>query len=245
MEVVYYQLFIALSIVLVRFLKPEFLIWVCLLLSFFTVANLFYPPLIFIQLGVVWVTFSLVRKNSTEPQPESKSVRTAREVPSSVHVDSSDAVALEGKAHLRYLLRSLGEADHELVILSGWISKHVVDDRFLSTLEKRLSAGLKAYIGFGYEDGSNSHPEWSLEAAAPLLELAKKYPVNLFVARFPTHRKLLVMDQKEVVIGSSNWLSNRDYRNSERSQLIRAQELAQREASEAKALILANTITLN
>ena len=66
MEVVLYQLFIAATIVVAHYLKPESKLIVCGFWSLFTVANLFYPPLIFIQLGVVWGAYFLLNSSDAK-----------------------------------------------------------------------------------------------------------------------------------------------------------------------------------
>lgn len=66
MEVIYYQAFIFLTIVFSRFIFPKHLIWVCIFWTVFTLANLFYPPLILIQLIVVWGSYTWLRVEKTK-----------------------------------------------------------------------------------------------------------------------------------------------------------------------------------
>ena len=63
MEVVFYQIFIAATIVATNYFKRESLLLVCGFWSLFTLANLFFPPLIFVQLGVIWGTYFLLKNN--------------------------------------------------------------------------------------------------------------------------------------------------------------------------------------
>lgn len=63
MEVIGYQLLIVVSLMLVRIVSPNNLLTVCYVWTGFTVLNLFYWPLIFIQLFVVWGTYGLINSN--------------------------------------------------------------------------------------------------------------------------------------------------------------------------------------
>ena len=63
MEVVYYQLGIIFSIVLTfTLLGNRKMFFLCIFWTFFTALNLFYPPLMIIQLASIWGTFFLVKK---------------------------------------------------------------------------------------------------------------------------------------------------------------------------------------
>ena len=53
MEVLLYQAFIFATIALTRLFKEKYLLGGCVFWTFFTVVNLFYPPLIIVQLLVV------------------------------------------------------------------------------------------------------------------------------------------------------------------------------------------------
>ncbi|GHD21315.1 DarT ssDNA thymidine ADP-ribosyltransferase family protein [Tianweitania populi] len=69
MEVLAYQTFIFVTIVVARFAIPSYLIAVCTVWTAFTLLNLFYPPLVGLQLIVVWGTYAFVKPND-EPVGE-------------------------------------------------------------------------------------------------------------------------------------------------------------------------------
>lgn len=60
MGVIGYQIFIALSLLLVRVIAPKHLLMACYIWTGFTVLNLFYWPLIFLQLFVVWGMYGII-----------------------------------------------------------------------------------------------------------------------------------------------------------------------------------------
>ncbi|MFN7179814.1 phospholipase D-like domain-containing protein [Hyphomonas sp.] len=146
---------------------------------------------------------------------------------------------LIGVDHYQYLIDCLKHSKVRLIIMSGWLSKHVMDDAFLKLVSKKLQQGVTIYIGYGAQDAQGYHKyfEGTKQVLDSLRTLLKKYPDQLFVANFATHEKLLVVDDQTVVIGSANWLSNRQYKNSERSVIISNSEFASSEASRAIAVV--------
>ena len=65
----------------------------------------------------------------------------------------------------------------------------------------------------------------------------KRPPNKIQVAEFATHEKTLVIDGRIVIFGSANWLSNRKYKNSERSIVVLDGALAKSEDKRIGALI--------
>ena len=153
--------------------------------------------------------------------------------------------ALENINHYDYLIKNIEASRERLVIMSGWITKYVVDDAFLQLIRKKLAQGVKIYIGYGFEDYKGNHKEigGAKEVLISLKKLMKAYPAQLFIARFATHEKLLLVDSKSVVVGSANWLSNKNYINSERSLIIDNNEFVKLEAERAIKLIKQNLIS--
>jgi hypothetical protein len=88
MAVVYYQLFIIFTLVIVRVAFPKRLLLTSLIWSGFTAINLFYPPLIIIQLIVIWTAFAMLgpRREAAAPakaRPKPGGVAATREPPRS------------------------------------------------------------------------------------------------------------------------------------------------------------------
>ena len=130
---------------------------------------------------------------------------------------------IEDNDHHDYLIRKIDSSKTRLIVISGWITQHVIDNAFLRLMVKKLDQGVKIYLGYGFQDYDGNHNEFGGSKAAlrSLQKLARQYPNQLFVACFATHEKLLLVDSKSVAIGSANWLANRKYENnSERSIVI-------------------------
>lgn len=134
----------------------------------------------------------------------------------------NDVEDLIGIQHYAYLIESIKNSKEKIVIMSGWLSKHVIDDTFIELISNKLKQGISIYIGYGFQDSNGNHKKFkgSQEVLNSLIKLIKKHPNQLFVANYATHEKLLVLDERVAVIGSANWLSNRQYKNSECSAII-------------------------
>lgn len=150
MEVIGYQLFIILTIVLTHFFKREWAQRLCILWSIETVVLLVYPPLIIIQLCVVWGTWYLLNKNLKHMNKIDGLERFIAAKPVSIQkiirsVPESNIDVLHGKEHLKFLNLTINNADRNIAILSGWITKYVVTDQFIDLLENALSRGVNIY----------------------------------------------------------------------------------------------------
>ncbi|CAN7445412.1 hypothetical protein [Caulobacter sp. LjRoot300] len=64
MAVIYYQLAILATLIFVRVAFPKRLLLAVLIWTGLTTINLFYPPLIIIQLAVIWGGYALLRSRS-------------------------------------------------------------------------------------------------------------------------------------------------------------------------------------
>ncbi len=65
---------------------------------------------------------------------------------------------------------------------------------------------------------------------------------KLHISQFPNHEKILVVDTKVVYIGSNNWLSNKQFKNTERSIKISSEKYAQAEKQRVISMVLAHQI---
>ena len=90
MAVIYYQLFIVISLLVVRAVFPARLLLAALIWTGLTIINLFYPPLVIIQLVVVWTVFVVLNPRRVAAEP---AVTPAR-VSGSGLVDGSGVGAL-------------------------------------------------------------------------------------------------------------------------------------------------------
>ena len=75
-----------------------------------------------------------------------------------------------------------------------------------------------------------------------LRKLAKDFPRQLSAAEYATHEKMLVVYERLVVFGSANWLSNRKYKNSERSIVVIDVAIAESEEARISTLVQNNRV---
>ena len=244
MEVIYYQIFIAATIVVAYFFKREAILYVCGFWTLFSLANLYSPALIFVQLAVIWGTYFLLKKNASKNKKINELQKTIEALPAEqrkrVDAVSSDFKRLlSGVEHYTFMLENVHSATKSVTILSGWISERVIDKKFLSLLQAKAKDGVRFRIGYGWQNSQGNHNDSddSRKAFQALERLAGKYPNKIQVAEFATHEKTLVIDGRIVIFGSANWLSNRKYKNSERSIVVEDGALAKSENKRIGALI--------
>ena len=151
---------------------------------------------------------------------------------------------LSGKEHHSYMRNAIQSSTKSVTILSGWLSARVVDREFVKLLGEKLKEGVYFRIGYGWQDSQGAHKAGNdLEKALDgLRELANDFPNQLKVAEYATHEKMLVIDGKTVVFGSANWLSNRQYKNSERSIVVIDVAIAESEESRISELVQENRV---
>lgn len=228
MEVLYWQLAVAGSTAAAYLIgSRRWALAVAVLWTIWTIAQLGYGPLIVIQLISAWGTFFAVDAVTAQ----SRQLRKLERALQGYRNDDRQAIIRarrEGKVepltdsdHYSYMLSEIDKAESTVLILSGWISDRVVDDRFIQTLSRALSRGVKVFLGFGYEDSKGTHDlsEPGKRALRALASVQERSP-DLHVGKFNNHQKVMVIDKRRVVCGSHNWLSNRAFKNRERSFII-------------------------
>jgi len=115
--------------------------------------------------------------------------------------------ALAVYEHPPLLQSAFAEAADRLLIVSPWLRNAVIDGAFLKALEDCLVRGVHVYIGYG--TGQEQFNQSDSKAEGALQALAKTRP-NFFLARLgDIHAKVLLVDDKFVVVTSFNWLSFR------------------------------------
>lgn len=66
MAILFYQLFIIMTLTITKVVSPKHLPAACLIWSVLTVVNVFWPPLIALQLIVIWVAFAILKSSESE-----------------------------------------------------------------------------------------------------------------------------------------------------------------------------------
>lgn len=107
--------------------------------------------------------------------------------------------------HRPLLIRALNEVQNTVVIISPWIKKGGLNNEILRLIEKTVRDGKRVIIGYGISEEEDSD-KYIIDR---LKEIAtKKYRGKLELkALNNTHEKVLLMDNKFLVITSFNWLS--------------------------------------
>lgn len=113
--------------------------------------------------------------------------------------------------HGPLLRNSLTDARHRLLLISPWITTKVVDGNFLDEFQSMLDRKVKAYLGYGLEDGRHTKEPTDQDKAAiqELERLSKRYPHFVFRKFGNIHSKILLVDSRLAVYTSFNWLSFR------------------------------------
>ncbi|WP_156181416.1 phospholipase D-like domain-containing protein [Halomonas sp. PR-M31] len=248
MEVLYWQAFVAGSTIIAYLFKSRN--WgasVAGLWSLWTLAMLGYAPLITTQLISAWGAFFVVDSFTKK----SRQIKKFEATLTGYHKEDQKAlitarkenhfILLTDSSHYEYMLAEIDRSKSTIMILSGWISDKVIDERFISIVKKALQRGVQVYLGFGFENSQGRH-EITRPAKRALLSLQKlsKTQQQLHVGKFNNHQKALVIDQKRVVCGSHNWLSNKAFKNREQSFIIDDQTAAKAVFEHSMPLILEN-----
>ena len=229
MEVIAWQLSIIILIVVCWFVYRKAALWLALGLTGWTVAMVFLLPLIAIQLISIWGTWFVLQHFSKQRDIIKRLSEQQQFAIQKIPVECRSV--LRRDQHRGYLKSRIKRADSVIVILSGWINDKVINAEFEKLLDQKLREGCEIYIGFGYEHKGKHDMSRGERALRRLEGLKSRHRNRLHIARFPTHQKLLVIDDV-VVFGSHNWLSNSSFINFERSLEMKDKELAKQQSEE-------------
>lgn len=147
---------------------------------------------------------------------------------------------IHDSAHFKELTLAITNAERLLIISTGWISDYVVDK-----IEKSLIAALKrrveVVIIYGWADFRGEHilkPE-AEKAIARIKRINAQFGSedHIRLCKFENHSKVLICDDKYVIVGSNNWLTNTKFRNKEISCKILSKEISKQQELELKKLL--------
>ncbi len=254
MEVIYWQIFVALTVSVAYLIKGRFMgMVVAILWSIWTFIMIFTLPLTIIQLGVAWGTFVLIDSFTSQRRQIAELQKAIAEYPETIQEevhrasDEGRVHHLKNKNHYSFLITTIRESKESLLVLSGWISSKVVNRDMIVELENALDRGVNIYLGFGYEDSKGTHEMTgnAKKAVNNLLNIVNNRNEGqgkLYIGRFNNHQKILIRDQKQVVCGSHNWLSNKTFTNQERSFIVNDSRMARTAFKELSDTILHHNI---
>jgi phosphatidylserine/phosphatidylglycerophosphate/cardiolipin synthase-like enzyme len=205
--------------------------------------------LIVIQLAVIWGTYAVIerfKKDASKIEALKKSHLSAHPAATTSVLENLPSEKLRfvsGRQHANELRRVLQNAVYSVCVLSGWVSSNALTPNLVSLMEKALLRGVDLYIGYGYQNAAGIHEmrPWTRSGIETLQRLQSQCVHSkgrLLMREFANHEKILIMDDREVILGSHNWLSNNAFFNSERSIVVKSLEVARAERSRVTALVV-------
>ncbi|MFZ3157461.1 MAG: phospholipase D-like domain-containing protein [Smithella sp.] len=142
----------------------------------------------------------------------------------------SQALILTNEDYLPALLRTIDEAQNEIFIsifsFKAGEHKNSCPDRILDHLAKALKRGVKVYVFLETTDRKSDELNIQNKQTGKLLE-EKGVNVYFDSPRQTTHTKLVVIDQRLVLLGSHNFTQSALKYNNEISILLDSPEMAQ------------------
>lgn len=106
-------------------------------------------------------------------------------------------------------LRSLQEAKVRFMVVSAFIGADVVNDWFVSLVDKAVRRGVQVYIVYGQSDEERMKRRSWQEAEQRLRALEARHKGSVHLQIGDTHAKMLVCDDHLAMCGSFNFLSYR------------------------------------
>jgi hypothetical protein len=150
--------------------------------------------------------------------------------------EGTEIKAIDTFEHPDYLRDALANSRKRLIIVSPWLRSEVMDHKFMSQLENLLHRGVDVHIGWGISKDEREEPNADRRVLRKLHELSGRYQ-RLDVQRLGnTHAKVLISDDRYVIVTSFNWLSfrgdpKRTFRD-ERGTLVSKPEYVQTQSNE-------------
>ena len=138
------------------------------------------------------------KTNEEMKQLENKSDRTKNKI-------------LSGKLLHEQLLRAFNSARTELDIMSPWITKTIVNDRFKDKILHLLNKGVNLKISYGIENSQYENAKQRNDKTDDFvqkLNIEHKNYKNFHTQKFSSHGKLFICDEDWYIITSMNPLSN-------------------------------------
>lgn len=143
-----------------------------------------------------------------------QALETARQErqPQADSPEAGTAVQLRDAEIHQAFLEVLNSAQHQILIYSPWVSKEVVDDKFLTLLQNLANRGVWILIGHGIsrrlEDENKPIPP-EVEAKLQNIKTPEGLPAVQVFWLGDSHAKEIIVDRQVHLCGSHNWLSYR------------------------------------
>jgi phosphatidylserine/phosphatidylglycerophosphate/cardiolipin synthase-like enzyme len=118
---------------------------------------------------------------------------------------AGDVEVLQMYQHRNLLLDALNDTKERLIVISPWLNLDAINFEFLNHLQNALNKNIDIFIIYGFGDKKNVE-EKALRQLNLIKKNAKKGRLYLH-RRKDIHSKVLICDDKYLVITSLNWLS--------------------------------------
>ncbi|WP_299260562.1 phospholipase D-like domain-containing protein [uncultured Kushneria sp.] len=221
MTFLHYQLVIFISVLCLTRLHRRVGAVAALGWTLWSVLTLKWPGFIAVQTFTAWTSWygtwcslrQKVRAGNAPQTADNKAAPNAKRT-------SAKSSLVQGRDHHNELTHALQIAKKELMIVSGWLSDRVVNDRFCGLLASALERGVNVHIAYGASDRDRQHrlSDTALRALSSLEETgAQSHKGRLTIVKRATHEKCLIVDKRYAIVGSFNWLANAHYRDKETS----------------------------
>jgi hypothetical protein len=110
--------------------------------------------------------------------------------------------------HPIVLEKTLKEATSQILINSPWITQQVIDARFKTHLENALKRQVHVTIIYGFEGSKKGKSDIDQKTEKYFSQLKKRYKERLLIKETKgNHAKVIICDDKFMVVTSFNWLS--------------------------------------
>ena len=137
---------------------------------------------------------------------------------------SNYGIIEDAENHYNLLIYALENLNKNMFISSPWINNNVINDSVLALFESNIEKGRDIKINYGYKkikddtqstdkiveslSAQNGLGYTKKEDMEQLLKRLKDILGNNLISGTPSHKKILIVDDYYLLIGSHNWLSN-------------------------------------
>ena len=117
---------------------------------------------------MIWVSFSIawyLHKKDKKIDKQEKLINELKDVIDNFSPDQQGLIqkslrtdptsTISNQEHLTFLHETLSTARDSIIILSGWITKHVVNEKFIELTREALRRVVSVCIGYGYNNFNN------------------------------------------------------------------------------------------
>lgn len=137
MAILAYQAFIVFSLIAIRVVARHHLAKACLVWSAFTVFNLFFWPLILVQLAVVWITYAVLKPQGDRPHVPEEKISSLADSPLK---PAESRPAIQPRTHADSRLHTKTPTFTPPTAAAHKTAEHDASPSFLGAINKNISS---------------------------------------------------------------------------------------------------------